>query len=306
MIIAAADGSALSNPGPAGWAWYVSDDVWAAGGWAYGTNNQGELMAVLDLLRSTAHVDEPLTILCDSRYVINSLTTWLPGWKRKGWRKGDGKPVLNVELMKELDEALRGRQVAFEWVKGHAGHPLNEAADQRARAAATAYQQGREPARGPGYPGAPGPERHRSPGTSREMPARTKPDGADRLQGPGGQGQKSRPDEHPDLFADEPEAVPRPVPGTASPRQKAALVRATRSLFDAPPLALRHPDFVCHADGAESPALPWEKAVDGELLCVDALGADAGLVRAWVGKALLGLVWVQLPTGWHLRFAALS
>ncbi|MCB0887133.1 MAG: hypothetical protein KDB41_10200, partial [Propionibacteriaceae bacterium] len=56
----------------------------------------GELMAVLDLLRSTAHRDEPLTILCDSQYVINSLTKWLPGWKRKGWKKGDGKPVLNV------------------------------------------------------------------------------------------------------------------------------------------------------------------------------------------------------------------
>ena len=78
MIIAAADGSSLSNPGPAGWAWYVSDDIWAAGGWPHGTNNMGELMAVLDLLRSTAHRDEPLTILCDSQYVINSLTKWLP------------------------------------------------------------------------------------------------------------------------------------------------------------------------------------------------------------------------------------
>ena len=66
VIIAAADGSSLSNPGPAGWAWYISDDVWAAGGWERGTNNMGELMAVLDLLRSTAHVDEPMKVLCDS------------------------------------------------------------------------------------------------------------------------------------------------------------------------------------------------------------------------------------------------
>ena len=142
MIVAAADGSSLSNPGPAGWAWYISDDAWAAGGWEHGTNNMGELMAVLDLLRSTSHVDEPLKILCDSQYVINSLTKWLPGWKRKGWRKGDGKPVLNVELMKELDAELAGRDVTFEWVKGHAGHPENERADQLASAAATRAAQG--------------------------------------------------------------------------------------------------------------------------------------------------------------------
>lgn len=152
-ITAAADGSALGNPGPAGWAWYVNDDCWRAGGWPHGTNNQGELMAVLDLLRATAHVpDEDLRILCDSQYVINSITKWMPGWKRKGWRKADGKPVLNVELLKELDRELAGRKYTFEWVKGHAGHDLNEAADERARAAATAYQQGVAARSGPGFP----------------------------------------------------------------------------------------------------------------------------------------------------------
>ncbi|MFX4273803.1 RNase H family protein [Propionibacteriaceae bacterium Y1685] len=152
-ITAAADGSALGNPGPAGWAWYVDADRWAAGGWAHGTNNMGELMAVLDLLQQTAHVDEPLSVLCDSQYVIKSITQWMPGWKRKGWRKGDGKPVQNVELMKALDAALTDRDVEFTWVKGHAGHALNEAADERARAAATAYQAGREPDGGPGWAG---------------------------------------------------------------------------------------------------------------------------------------------------------
>ena len=72
MIIAAADGSALGNPGPAGWAWYVDDDCWASGGWARGTNNMGELMAVLDLLQQTAHVDDELHVYCDSTYVINT------------------------------------------------------------------------------------------------------------------------------------------------------------------------------------------------------------------------------------------
>ncbi|MHA7176239.1 RNase H family protein [Arthrobacter sp. Sr24] len=154
-IIAAADGSALGNPGPAGWAWYVDDSCWRAGGWPHGTNNMGELMAVLDLFNSTAHLpQEPLHILCDSQYVINSVTKWMPGWKRKGWRKSDGKPVLNLELLKEIDAALVGRKYTFEWVKGHAGHDLNEAADVRARDAATAYQAKRQPNAGPGFPGA--------------------------------------------------------------------------------------------------------------------------------------------------------
>ncbi|MGO4858172.1 RNase H family protein [Arthrobacter sp. 2MCAF14] len=154
-IIAAADGSALGNPGPAGWAWYVNDSCWRAGGWPHGTNNQGELMAVLDLFRSTAHVpDEELKILCDSQYVINCITKWMPGWKRKGWRKADGKPVLNVDLLKDIDQVIVGRKYTFEWVKGHAGHDLNEAADERARAVATAFQQGTAAPGGPGYPGA--------------------------------------------------------------------------------------------------------------------------------------------------------
>lgn len=154
-IVAAADGSALGNPGPAGWAWYVDENCWRAGGWPHGTNNMGELMAVLDLFKSTAHVpQEPLHILCDSQYVINSVTKWMPGWKRKGWKKSDGKPVLNLELLKEIDAALVGRKYTFEWVKGHAGHHLNEAADDRARDAATAFQAKRAPNEGPGFAGA--------------------------------------------------------------------------------------------------------------------------------------------------------
>lgn len=154
-IIAAADGSALGNPGPAGWAWVIDDGQWRAGGWPRATNNQGELMAVIDLLHATAHrADEPLTILCDSQYVINSVTQWMPGWKRRGWRKADGKPVLNRELLEALDAAMQQRTVRFEWVKGHAGHPLNEAADLRARAAAAAFQAGRAPDTGPGIAGA--------------------------------------------------------------------------------------------------------------------------------------------------------
>ena len=153
MIIAAADGSALGNPGPAGWAWYVDDSCWAAGGWPHATNNQAELTAVLELFRATAHLDDELHVLCDSQYVINAITKWMAGWKRKGWRKADGKPVMNVELLQRLDEELAGRRYRFEWVKGHVGHELNEAADTRARAVAEAYRRGGTVPSGPGWTG---------------------------------------------------------------------------------------------------------------------------------------------------------
>lgn len=154
-IIAAADGSALGNPGPAGWSWYIDDDTWAAGGWKKSTNNRGELMAVAELLAATAHrADEELRILCDSQYVINSVTKWMPGWKKKGWKKRDGKPVLNVDILSVIDRLMQGRNVRFEWIKGHAGHEMNEAADERARAAATSFQAGEPANEGPGFPGA--------------------------------------------------------------------------------------------------------------------------------------------------------
>lgn len=138
-ITAAADGSALGNPGPAGWAWYVDDASWAAGGWKHATNNQGELKAVLELFRATKHIDDDLLILCDSQYVINCVSKWMRGWKAKGWRKADGKPVMNVDILKEIDAEIVGRRYRFEWVKGHANHPLNEAADVRARGAAESF-----------------------------------------------------------------------------------------------------------------------------------------------------------------------
>ena len=153
-IIAAADGSALGNPGPAGWGWYVDDTCWAAGGWAHGTNNMGELTAVLDLLQQTAHLPEDLLVYCDSTYVINSITKWMPGWKRRGWKKGDGKPVLNVEIMKALDAAMAGRRVEFVWVKGHAGHELNEEADRLANGGGRGLEGRRGSRPRPGFAGA--------------------------------------------------------------------------------------------------------------------------------------------------------
>lgn len=154
-ITAAADGSALGNPGPAGWAWVIDESRWRAGGWLRATNNQGELMAVIDLLHATEHrSDELLVVQCDSQYVVNAATQWMDGWKRRGWRKADGKPVLNRELLERLDQALSGRNVEFEWVRGHNGHPLNELADLRARTAAEAFRAGVTPDYGPGIHGA--------------------------------------------------------------------------------------------------------------------------------------------------------
>ena len=149
--VVAVDGSALGNPGPAGWAWYVDENCWAAGGWPSSSNNRGELTALLELLKATASTNEELHVLADSQYVINSVTKWMSGWKKRGWRKSDKSPVLNADLMQAIDKAITGRKVSFEWVRGHSGHPLNEAADDKARAAARAYQHHSSVESGPGW-----------------------------------------------------------------------------------------------------------------------------------------------------------
>lgn len=155
-LIAATDGSSLGNPGPAGWAWYMDEQNWRAGALKESTNNVGELLAVLDLLRQTRGASKDLHIFADSQYVINALTKWRFAWKRKGWKKGDGKPVANREIMEALDEELeyarkKGRKVEFEWVRGHNDHNMNERADDLARGAATAIQSGKTVKEGPGF-----------------------------------------------------------------------------------------------------------------------------------------------------------
>jgi ribonuclease HI len=153
-LVAATDGSALGNPGPAGWCWYVDSTCWAAGGDRHATNNLMEIMAVTELLRSTkeaglAHV--PLEIQADSKYVIDALTKWVHGWKRNGWLTAAKKPVANKEIFEETFESLQGRDVSFVWIKGHAGHVLNDHADRRARLAATHAQKGKVVRLGPDH-----------------------------------------------------------------------------------------------------------------------------------------------------------
>ena len=330
-ITAAADGSALGNPGPAGWAWYVNDDCWRAGGWPHGTNNQGELMAVLDLFRATAHVPgEDLLILCDSQYVINAVTKWMPGWKRKGWRKADGKPVLNVDLLKEIDRELVGRKYTFEWVRGHAGHDLNEAADDRARAAATAYQQGVAVRQGPGFgtpEGAPAPGAQADSTTLRTAPgspqaapqAAPAPSGQQGLFGePGHLGAPSLFDE-PDLFSELEEeqaaAGAHTSPeGVVESLERELLRPETRADLGRTGVLL-HPDFTEIGSSGrmwtrdammmaleDNPGGPTEL----ELLGADRLGENTMLLtyrsRTREGSALRSSLWVLDGTQWRLRF----
>jgi ribonuclease HI len=153
--VIAVDGAAAGNPGPGGWSWYVNDRCWAAGGEAPTTNNRMELIAVIEALRSAR--DEPgIVFICDSRYVIDAATKWMHSWKRRGWHKADGNEVANKDLFVDLDALLgdarrRGQGVEFTWIRGHSGHPLNEAADSRARKAAEAMRDRRAVSSGPGW-----------------------------------------------------------------------------------------------------------------------------------------------------------
>jgi ribonuclease HI len=334
-ITAAADGSALGNPGPAGWAWYVDDECWRAGGWPHGTNNQGELMAVLDLFRATAHVpDEHLKVLCDSQYVINSITKWMPGWKRKGWRKGDGKPVMNLELLKELDRELAGRKYSFEWVKGHAGHDLNEAADERARAAATAYQQGVAARSGPGFAGAP----VAAGATNADQSTTAAGAGSPVAKAGGGSAAASRTEAspaagaspfgqalfgEPDLFSELEAEAFNEAESTGEEPSPEAIVEALERELAGPEArgdigrtgVLLHPDFMeigssgrVWTRDAMMMALEEDPGhhTELEILGADRIGTSAVLLTyrsyARSGTVLRSSLWVQEGTKWRLRF----
>ncbi|MFD1507663.1 ribonuclease H [Georgenia yuyongxinii] len=138
--VVATDGSALGNPGPTGWAWVdQTTGETGSGGLPHGTNNIGELLALLEALRHAGPAVD-LLVRADSQYVINIATKWAKGWKRRGWLKGDGKVPENLELVQAIDAELEARtgRTDFEWVRGHAGDEHNEHADALAVAAARA------------------------------------------------------------------------------------------------------------------------------------------------------------------------
>ncbi|SFF26245.1 RNase HI [Actinacidiphila alni] len=141
-IIAACDGASKGNPGPAAWAWVVADrsgdpDRWQAGPLGTATNNVAELTALRELLETTDPA-VPMEIRMDSQYAMKAVTTWLPGWKRKGWKTAAGKPVANQELVAGIDALLTGRDIEFRYVPAHQvdGDRLNDFADRAASHAA--------------------------------------------------------------------------------------------------------------------------------------------------------------------------
>ncbi|WP_298428745.1 ribonuclease HI [Rhodoblastus sp.] len=142
------DGACSGNPGPGGWGAILTFngvEKEFSGGEAATTNNRMELLAAISAL-------EALTRPCavdlhtDSQYVRQGVTAWMHNWKRNGWRTADKKAVKNDDLWRRLDEAARRHDIAWHWVKGHAGDPMNERADALARAGMKPYLKGAKPA----------------------------------------------------------------------------------------------------------------------------------------------------------------
>ena len=147
-LFAYTDGACSGNPGPGGWGVLMramdGDTVLKerelSGGEANSTNNRMELLAAINALEALGRTSA-ITIITDSQYVKNGVTGWIHGWKRNGWKTAAKKPVKNVELWQRLEAAQAGHQVTWEWVKGHAGHPENERADELARAGMAPYKR---------------------------------------------------------------------------------------------------------------------------------------------------------------------
>ncbi|TDT94416.1 MULTISPECIES: ribonuclease HI [Azorhizobium] len=138
------DGACSGNPGPGGWGAILRSgphEKELKGGEALTTNNRMELMAAisaLEALKKPCGVD----LHTDSEYLRNGITKWMFGWKRNGWRTADKKPVKNQDLWERLDAALQSHDIAWHWVKGHAGNELNERADQLARDGMAPFKMG--------------------------------------------------------------------------------------------------------------------------------------------------------------------
>jgi len=128
------DGACRGNPGPGGWGVLLRSNGAQKelyGGEADTTNNRMELMAAIRALEALKRPSR-VKLTTDSLYVMKGITTWIHDWKKKGWRTADKKPVKNEDLWRQLDELAAKHDVEWRWVKGHAGHPENERADELA------------------------------------------------------------------------------------------------------------------------------------------------------------------------------
>ena len=138
------DGACSGNPGPGGWGAvliYGEHQKEISGGAAETTNNRMELTAVIEAL-SLLKRPCKIVLTTDSKYVVDSVTKgWVYGWKKRGWKKGDGKPALNPELWQKLLPLLEMHDVEFVWVKGHAGHEYNELCDKMAVAESKKFKK---------------------------------------------------------------------------------------------------------------------------------------------------------------------
>ncbi len=129
------DGACSGNPGPGGWGVILvagENRKELFGGEAMTTNNRMELMAAISALEALKRPCR-VALHIDSQYVRQGITEWIHGWKRNGWRTADKKPVKNAELWQRLEEAAQRHSIDWRWVKGHAGDPMNERADELAR-----------------------------------------------------------------------------------------------------------------------------------------------------------------------------
>lgn len=129
------DGACSGNPGPGGWGAvlrYGDTEKELSGGEAETTNNRMELMAAIAALEALTRPMD-VTLTTDSTYVKDGITKWIHGWKRNGWKTAAKKPVKNADLWQRLELATEKHQIEWAWVKGHAGHPENERADELAR-----------------------------------------------------------------------------------------------------------------------------------------------------------------------------
>jgi ribonuclease HI len=134
----ATDGACKGNPGPGGWGVVIRSgdkEKTLSGGERLTTNNRMEMMAAIRGLRALTRPCH-VVLSTDSRYVMDGLTKWLPGWLRNGWRTAARQPVKNADLWQELVAAAAPHTIRWVWVKGHAGHPENERADRLASDAA--------------------------------------------------------------------------------------------------------------------------------------------------------------------------
>ncbi|MES2605390.1 MAG: ribonuclease HI [Pseudomonadota bacterium] len=128
------DGACRGNPGPGGWGAVLQygDKIRELhGGTSATTNNRMELTAVIEALQVLKRPCR-ITVLSDSKYVLQGISEWLPGWKQRGWRTSAKKPVLNVDLWQTLDHLTTMHEIKWQWVKGHNGNPGNERADELA------------------------------------------------------------------------------------------------------------------------------------------------------------------------------